>query len=100
MKTPTRERQSSDTSVGSVISNIVFVGLKGLVRCYQIVVSPFVQPRCRFQPSCSRYAMEALETHGWLSGSVLALKRLARCHPWTVGGVDLVPKPKTDGSID
>lgn len=65
--------------------------LKGLVRVYQVAVSPFVQPRCRYQPTCSHYAMQALEQHGVLKGFVLSAKRLGRCHPWSPGGVDLVP---------
>jgi hypothetical protein len=65
--------------------------LSGLVRVYQLVISPALPPSCRFTPSCSAYAREALERHGALRGSWLAAKRLARCHPWHPGGVDPVP---------
>ncbi len=65
--------------------------LMGLVRFYQYLISPLLGPRCRFHPSCSHYAVEALELHGALRGSWLALRRLLRCHPWHPGGYDPVP---------
>lgn len=65
--------------------------LSGLVRVYQLTISPVLPPSCRFTPSCSAYARVALERHGAVRGSWLALKRLARCHPWNPGGVDPVP---------
>lgn len=65
--------------------------LIALVRVYQYLISPLLGPRCRFHPSCSHYAIEAVETHGALRGSYLALRRLLRCHPWHPGGYDPVP---------
>jgi putative membrane protein insertion efficiency factor len=65
--------------------------LRGLVRAYQLTVSPLLPAACRFEPSCSRYAMEALTRHGALRGSLLTLKRLGRCHPWGGMGYDPVP---------
>lgn len=62
-----------------------------LVRGYQLIVSPWIPPRCRFYPSCSAYAVTALRRHGALRGSWLAARRLGRCHPWNPGGVDHVP---------
>ena len=62
-----------------------------LVRGYQVAVSPMLAQRCRFYPSCSAYAVQALQAHGALRGSGLAVRRLARCHPWNPGGVDHVP---------
>ena len=62
-----------------------------LIRLYQWTVSPLLGPRCRFYPSCSQYALEALLRFGALRGSWLALRRLARCHPWHAGGFDPVP---------
>ena len=62
-----------------------------LVRLYQRLVSPLLPPACRFYPSCSSYAIQALERHGALRGSLLAARRLGRCHPFHPGGVDLVP---------
>jgi len=65
--------------------------LTRLLRVYQLAISPMLGTHCRFYPSCSHYAVEAIETHGSLRGSWLALRRLARCHPWHAGGVDPVP---------
>jgi putative membrane protein insertion efficiency factor len=66
-------------------------GLLAAVRFYQRAISPAFPPRCRFEPSCSAYAAEALEVHGAARGSWLAVRRLAKCAPWHPGGVDLVP---------
>jgi uncharacterized protein len=68
------------------------------IRLYQLVVSPLLGPRCRFYPSCSAYAVEALTRHGALRGSWLAIRRVGRCHPWNPGGIDPVP-PSRSGSI-
>ena len=65
--------------------------LAGLIRGYQIVLSPLLPPSCRFHPSCSQYALEAVTRHGALKGSWLAARRLARCHPFHPGGYDPVP---------
>jgi putative membrane protein insertion efficiency factor len=65
--------------------------LKFLIRGYQLAISPFLGPRCRFYPSCSHYAIEAIETHGALRGCWLTMKRISRCHPWHEGGFDPVP---------
>lgn len=65
------------------------------VRAYRLVLSPLLGQNCRFHPSCSAYALEALETHGAFRGSWLAARRIARCHPWGGSGVDEVP-PKGD----
>jgi uncharacterized protein len=62
-----------------------------MVRAYQVGVSPFLPPSCRFHPSCSAYAVEALEKHGALRGSWLTVRRLGRCHPWGGSGYDPVP---------
>lgn len=66
-----------------------------LLRGYQLIVSPMLGPRCRFYPTCSNYAIEAIRTHGAARGSFLAARRVCKCHPWNDGGVDLVP-PKHD----
>jgi uncharacterized protein len=62
----------------------------GLVRVYQLVLSPFFAGSCKYHPSCSQYAIDALRSHGLLRGSVLAGWRLLRCNPWSHGGVDRV----------
>lgn len=61
------------------------------VRFYQGAISPMLPPACRFTPTCSQYAVEALRRHGPLKGSLLALKRILRCHPWGGSGYDPVP---------
>lgn len=58
---------------------------------YKVCISPFTPPSCRFQPTCSQYAIEALRKHGPLRGSWLTLKRILRCHPWGGSGYDPVP---------
>jgi putative membrane protein insertion efficiency factor len=62
------------------------------VRAYQVSLGPLLPPSCRYYPSCSAYAIEALEKHGALRGSWLAAKRIARCHPFRPGGYDPVPE--------
>jgi putative membrane protein insertion efficiency factor len=66
--------------------------LAGLVRGYQLIVSPWLAPSCRFDPSCSAYALEALRVHGGVRGAWLVLRRLARCQPFCAGGYDPVPE--------
>ncbi len=62
-----------------------------LIRFYQVFISPLKAPSCRFYPSCSQYAREAIERHGAWRGGWLAVKRVARCHPFSSGGYDPVP---------
>lgn len=61
------------------------------IRAYQYIISPLFPSRCRYYPSCSNYALEALQKHGALKGSLLTAGRLARCHPWGGSGLDPVP---------
>lgn len=72
---------------GEVVKSI----LRALLRFYQYVFRPLLGQNCRFIPSCSDYAIEAIDRHGALHGSWLALKRVGRCHPWHPGGYDPVP---------
>ena len=62
-----------------------------LIRFYQLAISPWLAPMCRFLPTCSSYAIEAVRKHGALKGARLAAKRIARCHPWGGSGYDPVP---------
>lgn len=67
-----------------------------LIRVYQLTLSALIGRQCRFYPSCSNYAMEAIERHGIVSGSWLAIRRIGRCHPFHPGGVDHVPASKAE----
>ncbi|MCK5893344.1 MAG: membrane protein insertion efficiency factor YidD [Endozoicomonadaceae bacterium] len=67
-----------------------------IISIYQYMISPLMSRHCRFYPSCSAYAKEAIESRGFISGSILAIKRLLRCHPWNLGGYD----PVTGGMDD
>jgi putative membrane protein insertion efficiency factor len=66
--------------------------LRGLIRLYQLMLSPLVGPSCRYLPSCSDYAAEAIAQHGALRGGILAGRRLLSCHPWGGSGYDPVPQ--------
>ena len=66
--------------------------LTGGIVAYRTVLSPMLGPRCRFHPSCSTYALEAISVHGAGKGTALATWRICRCNPWNAGGVDLVPE--------
>ncbi len=65
--------------------------LLALIRFYRAAISPYTPPSCRFTPTCSQYALEAVEKYGALKGGFLALKRILRCHPFSKGGYDPVP---------
>ena len=65
-----------------------------LVRAYQYLISPLMAPHCRFHPTCSHYTVEAVRTHGAVTGLALVARRLSRCHPWHPGGFDPVPPKK------
>ncbi len=71
--------------------------IRGLIRLYQLLLSPLLGNRCRFHPSCSHYAMEAVGRFGVLKGGWLTLSRLARCHPFHPGGFDPVPAAAASG---
>lgn len=71
--------------------------LRIAIRLYQWTLSPILGPNCRYLPSCSDYALEAIERHGALTGLWLGLRRLLRCHPWAAGGYDPVPECHRSG---
>lgn len=70
--------------------------LIAFVRAYRVALSPWLGAHCRFHPTCSAYALEALERHGALRGAVLTVRRILRCHPFHRGGYDPVPPVRTD----
>ena len=81
------------------LSRLLALPLIGLVKIYRLFLSPLVGQHCRFTPTCSVYAIEALQTHGAIKGSLLAAHRIGRCHPWCEGGYDPVP-PAVDAEKD
>ncbi|RXW32712.1 membrane protein insertion efficiency factor YidD [Propioniciclava flava] len=68
--------------------------LIGLLKAYRAVISPLYGDVCKFHPTCSAYALDAVRIHGAVKGTWLTMKRLVRCHPWSLGGID--PVPTTD----
>ncbi len=76
--------------------------LSGMIRLYQLAVSPYLAMSCRFQPTCSSYAREAIASHGAMVGGIMGLRRIARCHPWGGSGYEPVPakRPKARLSVE
>ena len=79
--------------MGAALSRLLAWPLLALVGLYRLLISPLLGNNCRFEPSCSAYALEALRVHGAFRGSWLAARRIARCHPWGGAGYDPVPDP-------
>lgn len=79
-----------------MVANILALPLRLLVLIYRYVISPFTPGTCRFHPTCSQYAEDALRTHGAVKGLFLALRRICRCHPWGGSGFDPVPPSASD----
>ena len=73
--------------------------IKAIIQAYRWLISPLLGPSCRFYPSCSAYALEAVDRHGALHGSWLAMRRLLRCHPFNAGGYDPVPHVRVCGHV-
>jgi len=73
--------------------------LLGAIVVYRVTLSGWLGGQCRFSPTCSRYAEEAIRVHGAIRGSYLAARRILRCHPFHPGGIDPVPRPPYDGDI-
>lgn len=76
---------------GATVKKVLAFPLIVLVKFYQLCISPFTPPSCRYTPTCSQYALEALKKYGPLKGGWLAFKRIMRCHPWGGSGYDPVP---------
>ena len=76
----------------TTLERLVRSALLALLRAYRFFLSPWIGQQCRFWPTCSNYASEAIEKHGTAVGAYLATKRLLRCHPWCAGGHDPVPE--------
>lgn len=86
-----RTSRAGARPVREALHSIPATVLVGMIRVYQVVVSPMTGPTCKYYPSCSSYAVTAIRTHGALRGTGLALWRILRCNPWSLGGVDDVP---------
>ncbi|HXJ34947.1 MAG TPA: membrane protein insertion efficiency factor YidD [Candidatus Eisenbacteria bacterium] len=86
---PSASANADEPRPGSVATAVL-----AAIRGYQLLVRPALLPSCRFAPSCSVYASDAVRTHGAARGAVLAARRIARCHPWHPGGYDPVPARK------
>lgn len=79
-----------------MIGNFVGAILRGLIRAYQLLISPLLGPRCRHLPSCSEYTAQAIALHGPVRGGWMGLRRIVRCNPWGTSGYD--PVPGSDGA--
>lgn len=79
--------------IASVIRKAVTALMLSLIDAYKLFISPFIGKNCRFDPTCSTYALTVIREHGPVRGGWLVLRRIGRCHPWSEGGVDLPPKP-------
>ena len=82
--------------VGKTITTVLAFPLILIIRVYQVFISPFLGQNCRFYPTCSCYAHQALQKHGPFKGSALAIKRIVKCQPFHPGGIDLVPDAPTN----
>lgn len=78
----------------NIISQALRKGARGIIRFYQLAISPYLPATCRYLPTCSQYGLEALERFGFFQGSWFTFKRILRCHPWARGGYDPVPPKK------
>lgn len=86
--------------MANVVSKALAYPLILLVRLYRVAISPWLGWNCRFDPSCSSYAIEALQCHGLFRGGWLAIRRIGRCHPWGGSGYDPVPPQQPGGDND
>jgi len=84
--------------MANAVGKVLAWPLIQMVRFYRFAISPWLGANCRFDPTCSSYAIEALQVHGILKGTWLAVKRIGRCHPWGGAGYDPVPGREEDAS--
>ena len=84
-------RGAPGTTTGPAFETAIGTAIRGMIRAYQLLLAPVLPPSCRYYPSCSHYAAEAVALHGPWRGSRLAVRRLLRCHPWGGSGYDPVP---------
>lgn len=91
MKKCCEEAMEPSAKKGWGLGAILSLPFIGLIRLYQIVISPWLGPKCRYTPTCSHYGIEAFKKHGLIKGFWLTLKRISRCHPWGGHGYDPVP---------
>ena len=97
LRAETAEQPSLDERASAPPPGLVARGLIALIRGYQLLISPWFGPVCRFHPTCSRYTAECLRLHGPLRGCFLGLRRILRCHPFHPGGYDPPPLPRPRG---
>jgi hypothetical protein len=83
------------TGIGDAAARALRQVAIGLIDAYRLLLSPLIGPVCRYQPTCSAYAREAIATHGAIRGGWLAVRRILRCHPWAAAGYDPVPAAGT-----
>ena len=87
-------RNTRSTGPGTAIAALPATLMIFLIKVYRLILSPWIGNQCRFYPSCSHYAEDAIRSHGALKGCFLTLRRLGKCHPWHEGGCDPVPPPR------
>ena len=97
--TPTTTTTTTTTPATGRTTGLISALLLAPIRFYRRFVSPAFAPHCRYVPTCSAYAIEAVTVHGPLRGSWLAARRVGRCHPYHAGGLDPVPAPRTAGAV-
>ena len=88
--------RGSAVRLGALVKYVLI----GLLKAYRLLISPLYGQVCRYYPSCSSYALQAVQHHGAVRGSWLAVRRLARCHPWAAGGYDPVPGTERVDQVD